>query len=306
MKKETTAYGGWARNLVLSNDHAELVVTLDVGPRIISYKRAGGANVFKNFEEEIGGSGEGEFVLRGGHRLWIAPEDLVRSYHPDNFPVDFHSDEFTGEIVIDSLQDRSGRIMKTIGVTLADNSSQVTVRHTLHNQGEETIQASSWALTVMEAGGVEIIPQPPLGEHPRDLLPNRKMVLWPYTDLSDPRWTFGRKFITLRQDEALPAKLGLAHAEKWIAYIVGDSLFVKTFAYIEGAVYPDGGSNFETFTNSSMLEIESLSPLATLRPGESVSHTEHWYVFPITSEITIDSEDSLAAWLSGFLDKIGV
>src|SRR5687767_10018651 len=32
---EKTAYGGWANNLKLSNGEAEVVLTLDVGPRVI-------------------------------------------------------------------------------------------------------------------------------------------------------------------------------------------------------------------------------------------------------------------------------
>ena len=307
MKKEVIPHAGWTRNLLLANDHAELIVTLDVGPRILSYKRTGGANVFKNFDEQLGVSGESEWKIRGGHRFWIAPEDEVLSYHFDNGPVDHRIDEFSGENVIDSLQSQSGRILKTLGITLADDSSRVTVRHTAKNEGDEPIQIASWALSVMQPGGIEIIPQPPLGEHPRDLLPNRGIVLWPYTDLTDPRWHLGRNYFTLRQSVAFPpTKIGLSHREKWIAYIVGDSIFIKTFDHVTGAVYPDGGCNFETFTNDDMLEIESLSPLAALEPGESVSHSENWHLFPIADGIQIESEAALAEWINPFLQKAGI
>ena len=307
MKKEVIPHAGWNRNLLLANDHAELIVTLDVGPRILSYKRTGGANVFKNFDEQLGVSGESEWKIRGGHRFWIAPEDEVLSYHFDNGPVDHRIDEFSGENVIDSLQSQSGRILKTLGITLADDSSRVTVRHTAKNEGDEPIQIASWALSVMQPGGIEIIPQPPLGEHPRDLLPNRGIVLWPYTDLTDPRWHLGRNYFTLRQSVAFPpTKIGLSHREKWIAYIVGDSIFIKTFDHVTGAVYPDGGCNFETFTNDDMLEIESLSPLAALEPGESVSHSENWHLFPIADGIQIESEAALAEWINPFLQKAGI
>ena len=307
MKKEVIPHSGWNRNLCLANDHAEVLITLDVGPRILSYKRPSGENVFKNYDDQLGSSGEGEWKIRGGHRLWIAPEDEVITYHLDNGPVDYRIEEFTDEIVIDSLQTQSRRIMKTLGVTLADNDSHVTVRHTARNAGDEPIQIASWALSVMKPGGVEIIPQPPLGVHPRDLLPNRGIVLWPYTDLTDPRWLLGREFFTLRQSEGFPpTKLGMAHREKWIAYVIEDSLFIKTFDHVTGAVYPDGGCNFETFTNDEMLEIESLSPLAALAPGESVSHTENWYLFPITGEVQIESEDALAAWLKPYIQRVGI
>ena len=47
-------------NLRLRNNHAELIITLDVGPRVISYRTTDGANVFKTFEKQLGGTGESE------------------------------------------------------------------------------------------------------------------------------------------------------------------------------------------------------------------------------------------------------
>src|SRR6266851_3412878 len=82
-------YHGWKNNLRLSNGEAELIITLDVGPRIISYRLAGGKNVFKNYEDQLGKTGEKEWQIRGGHRLWAGPEDLTRTYAPDNGPVGY-------------------------------------------------------------------------------------------------------------------------------------------------------------------------------------------------------------------------
>ena len=88
MKIEKTEFGGWANCLRIANDHAELIVTLDVGPRIISYQHLpGGKNVLKTNAEELGKSGEDHFVPRGGHRIWLAPED-ERTYLPDNIAGD--------------------------------------------------------------------------------------------------------------------------------------------------------------------------------------------------------------------------
>jgi len=53
-------------------------------------------------------------------------------------------------------------------------------------------------------------------------------------------------------------------------------LFVKTFRHIPGATYPDFGSSFEAFADGHMLELESLSPLTQVEPGEMVEHTECW------------------------------
>src|SRR3954452_8444222 len=84
---ETVEYRGWKNNLRIANEAAELVVTLDVGPRVIAYRRPGRFNVLKNYDEQMGGTGEKAWQIRGGLRFWLAPEDLTRTYFPDNRPV---------------------------------------------------------------------------------------------------------------------------------------------------------------------------------------------------------------------------
>src|SRR5207248_6442527 len=88
---DVVEYRGWKNNLRLSNGDAELIVTLDVGPRVISYRLPGGPNVMKNYDAMMGKAGEPEWQIRGGHRFWLAPEDLTRTYFPDNRPVKLES-----------------------------------------------------------------------------------------------------------------------------------------------------------------------------------------------------------------------
>ena len=88
MSAEIRPAMGWKQVLVLANNEVELLITLDVGPRIISYRHQGGLNVFKTFDDQLGRSGEADWQIRGGHRLWIAPE-TTSSYFPDNQPVSF-------------------------------------------------------------------------------------------------------------------------------------------------------------------------------------------------------------------------
>lgn len=304
MNPETVCFGGWPNCLRLANDEVELITTLDVGPRILSYRRHGAPNVLKNYTEQLGGSRETEWMIRGGHRLWIAPEDEVMSYHRDNEPVSWVRDG-SGQVVIASHMASPHPLRKDLSITLAGRGSRVDLLHTITNEGEKPVTLATWALSVMAPGGTEIIPQPPLGEHPRDLLPNRTMVLWPYTDLTDSRWKLGRGYFLLQQrHDGKPAKLGLAHSERWIGYLLGDELFIKTFPLQTGAAYPDGGCNFETFTNGDMLEIESLGPLVTLLPGESTSHPETWHLCAAPAGLDPASEASLDTALRPVLQSI--
>src|SRR5207253_853083 len=88
--------------------------------------------------------------------------------------------------------------------------TKVTVTHRIRNVDKtEVAELAPWALSVMAPGGVEIIPLPEHKPHPgspknakspADFAPNVAMVLWPFFDFKDPRWTLGTKYITLKQD----------------------------------------------------------------------------------------------------------
>jgi hypothetical protein len=282
-------YKGWKNNLQLSNGTVELIITLDVGPRIIRYGYIGGPNVFKEFTDQIGKSGEKEWQIRGGHRLWHAPEDLKRTYELDNSPIRFEKLADNSVRLIQPVEPNTG-LQKEIDVTLDAGSTKVTVVHRLRNTGMWEVELAPWALTVLAPGGTEIIPLPPKMPHPQGLLPNQQMIVWPYTDLADARWRWGTKYITLTQDSAKgPTKIGLAHKLGWIGYLNGGNLFVKQIEYREGQPYADNGCNFETFTNQEFLELESLGPLQKIAPGRAVEHTEHWWLFKNIPNDTTDA-----------------
>ncbi len=277
---ESVEYKGWKQNTKLSNGSVELIITQEVGPRVITYAPKGGENIFKNYGEQLGKGGEKDWQIRGGHRLWIAPESKDLTYYPDNAPVAATPLGKNGVRLTPPAETGIG-FQKEMEVTLDPEGSHVRVVHRVKNIGTKPQTIAPWSLSVMDAGGFAVIPQPPpKGHGPAAWLPNRAMSLWTYTDLSDGRYYLGKKFFTLAQDKTKGAtKLGLAHREKWVGYVRNGVLFVKTFRFQEGKTYPDGGVNFETFTNEDMLELESLGPMEVLAAGGSVEHVEDWYLF---------------------------
>jgi hypothetical protein len=297
---QVVEYRGWPNNVVLTNGRVELVATLDVGPRVIAYRRPGGFNVLKNYDAMMGGAGEAEWQIRGGHRFWLAPEDLTRTYFPDNRPV---KHEALGERAVRLTpppEDEYG-VQKEMTLRLADVGTRVDVTLTVTNVGTTATDLAPWGPTVLAPGGVEIIPLPPKAPHPghpsnakspADFGPNQSLILWPYFDFADPRWTFGSRYLFLRQDPARgPTKIGLAHREGWVGYLNRGTLFVKRFDYREGAVYPDGGTRYQTFSNEDMLEMETCGELVTLPPGGSAELHESWELFDGLPDVT--SEDDV-------------
>ena len=290
---EKTSYGGWDNCVRLANGEIELIATTDVGPRIIRLGFVGGPNLFKEYADLLGKTGGDEWRIYGGHRFWHAPEAKPRTYWPDNSPVEYRWDGRT--LVLTPPPETPNGVQKVVEVVLAPDTNRVTVRHRLVNVSPWAMELAPWALTVMAPGGRAIFPQEPYIPHTERLLPGRPMVLWNYTDMADPRWTWGRKYVQLRQDPTAttPQKAGLFNSLGWAAYTLNDTVFIKRYDADPGAVYPDWGCNTESFTNQDMLEVESLGPLTRLAPnGGTVEHVERWYLFKAAvgeTETAIDS-----------------
>lgn len=275
---ETIAWGGWPNCLRLTNGLIEVVATTAVGPRLVRFGFVGGPNQFCEFPAMHGLSGGDEWRMYGGHRFWHAPEDLARTYVPDNDPVPF-------SLLPDGLRlspaiEAPTRLQKEIELKLWPDTARVRVTHRLYNRGLFAVEVAPWALSVMAPGGTAVIPLPPRGPHAENLLPASRLVLWAYTDMSDPRWIWGEKYVLLRQDSQRAAyqKAGASVPDGWAAYANHDQLFVKRVAYQPGAAYPDQGCSVEVFTNAEMLELETLGPLVSLAPQSSVEHVEDWYL----------------------------
>jgi len=289
---EVVEFNGWKKNIRLTNGRVELIVTGDVGPRIMRFAFIGEKNLFAEIDGQQGHSGEDEWMVRGGHRLWAAPEEEPLTYEPDNDPIDLEEIP-DGVKTIQPVGEISG-LAKTMEITLARGTDVVKITHSLRNLSERPVEAAPWALSVMAAKGMAVIPLPAKIPHSQRLTHNQEWSLWGYTDFADTRLTLGSRYIFFRQDPAKgPNKLGMAHREGWVAYSLGGFLFVKYFRRTEGKEYPDGGVNFEAFSSEAILELESLGELVVLEPGDTTTHEETWSLHrgipPITSEADADT-----------------
>jgi hypothetical protein len=276
VKIEKLAWGGWPNCYRIANGEVDLIVTSDIGPRIMRYGFIGSQNLFKNFDESMGHSGESEWMLRGGHRIWAAPEEAPRTYAPDNGPVAIcvASDVLTAT---QPVEPTTG-LQKEITVKLAAAGTGVEVIHRIKNTLRWQIEVAPWSISMMAQRGVGITGFPPRGKHPDILPPTHPLVMWAFTDLSDPRWKFTKKYVILRQDpdNPVPQKIGHFNPKTWGAYLLGSELFITRTHADPSHPFPDFGCSYETFTRDDMLEIETLGPMTKLAPGGSLEHVERW------------------------------
>jgi len=291
VKVDKVEYKGWQNCYRVTNGEIEAIVTADVGPRIIRFGFVGGQNLFKEYAEQAGKSGETDFQLRGGSRVWKAPEDPVATWAPDNVPV---SVKVTPNgLVATAPVEPLTKLQKEIEISMEPTGTKVTVSHRIANRGLFPLEFSPWVLTMMAQGGMVVSGFPPRGTHPKDLAATNPLVMWAYTDLSDPRWKFTKKYMTLRQDpnNSNAQKLGTFNTDTWAAYLLNGEAFVKRAKADAAKTYTDFGCSFETFTNNEFLEIETLGPITKVQPGQTVEQVEHWGLFKNVKPAAITDEE---------------
>ncbi|MBS1725535.1 MAG: hypothetical protein JST51_02355 [Armatimonadetes bacterium] len=295
MTSERCSLAGFDGCIVLRTGDLKMVVTTEVGPRILYFGREGGPNMLLVRKEHAGQKG-GPYRSYGGHRLWIGPEDKRKTCTSDSFPVEIEEVTKKGKrfLRLSSPVDEF-HIQKTIEIYVGDGYFEIG--HVVTNRGVYEATLAPWAITVMEPGGECLIPHNPTRPQADDnLLPIQNIALWGYTEMTDPRYTWGRKVIRLRStDDPNPTKFGAFVTAGLAAYSNLGFTFVKRFYTYHGESLPDRGCNFESYTKAGMLEVESLAPLQTILPGKSSdTHVERWSLVEGTAPT---GDDEAYAWL---------
>ena len=237
----------------------------------------------------------------GGHRLWHAPEVWTRTYYPDVQPVKYEWDG--SRLTLTCETETNSRLQKGIVIDFPASGSLVKVTHRIYNRGPWAAKFAPWALSVMAPGGTVIVPQEPFVPHGpgegQSFAAGRPIILWQFTNMADPRFVWGRRFIRMSQDDAYPTKqkFGALVKPGWAAYAFGSELFIKQFPFIAGAPYTDYGCNAEFYTEPGMLEVESIGPEAPVEPGDFSEHIETWQIEQVEAS---KDDDTLAEQLKPF------
>jgi hypothetical protein len=263
----------------IANDRLSLLVSISVGPRILSFGTRAGENLFAVLPEAtLDCPAVGEFHFYGGHRLWVAPEDPRTTYLPDDRAVRFEPLE--EGIRLTASPDANSPLRKMIEIRMAPGSSRAIVRHTLTNQGETSLRLAPWAITQLAPGGVAILPQCGANSEDSPFLPNRRIIIWPYTDLGSEAIQWRDKAILIHASLTQgKVKFGFPNPAGWLGYWREGTLFVKRAEFDPGADYADMGSSSQCYCDARFLELETLGPAVQLESGQTVEHTEVWSVY---------------------------
>lgn len=294
------SHAGWPNTFHLSNGLIEARVVTDIGPRIVDVRPAGKDNLLHVREAESGRQGEAEWMFRGGWRLWIAPETKETTYALDNGRCDAELLTPTTLRVTGPQQPEAG-IQKQIDVTLNPGEARLRIVSRIKNVSDRALTYAAWSLPVLRPGGRAFVPLDVGSLTAFDAI--RKLILWSYTEMADPRYRFGDRLIEIDHTKVKPSppgqtgrrddesKIGVDSAQGWTAYLLDGTLMLKRFPHQAGATYPDGGSTIEVYSSHEFLELEHLGPLTTIQPGESITFPEDWWLF---TDVTIPSDERAA------------
>ncbi len=130
----------------LENDHLRVDYLVEAGPRLVRLIPAGSAdNLLAEVPDVRWPTPWGDYHLRGGHRLAIAPEALELSYVPD--AGDLIVEEMPGGVRLVRPTETGSGVSKSLEIQLQPDRPALTLRHAVRNDRSAPIELAAWAIT---------------------------------------------------------------------------------------------------------------------------------------------------------------
>jgi hypothetical protein len=249
---------------------SSIAVATGFGPRIVGLF-VNDRNLLAELPDDVleGPAGR-PYRLRGGHRLWAAPEIPEVTYQPDDVPCTLARRD--DGIHVEAPQDGAG-LAKAI--TIAGTQDGWIVDHTITNQGRIAVRVAPWAITQFRLGGRITLG---LAGTSDGLQADRALVLWPYTDPTDGRLSLGNDGVTVEASPGPTLKVGVAGGVGTATYELEGTRVGKRISVRQEAHYPDLGAAVQAYVCDRFCEVETLGPISVLAPGGTVTHREEWTI----------------------------
>ncbi len=251
----------------------QLSVATSFGPRVLGLRLGNGPELFARLGSEvvIDRPDSGVYRFRGGHRLWASPEVPRVTYSTDDEPCLVETGD--DQVSITGPKDRAGLAKK---IVIGLEKGRLVVDHTLANGGPVVIEVAPWAITQVRLGGVGLVPTGVT--EPEGLQASHSLVLWPYTDLSDPRLSWRGRALVVDAVAGPQFKIGIGPRPGQLGYLLDQHLFIKEIQPAGPGDYPDRGAVGQIYLNDLFCELESVGPIVPLQPGSAAQHRETWSI----------------------------
>jgi hypothetical protein len=270
----------------LTTPALRLVAVHGFGPRLAWFGRPGGDNLLLWDDPAkplyVRATPGKDWKLRGGHRLWIhggdGADENEATYRNDDAAgtCDVRADGFT----VTSALDPETRLRRSMAVRcLADDRLEVV--NTISNEGDMLAGVGPWCLTCT-------VP----GPHTRYVIPLGDGTEWDSTTLTIFRcWaghgtrSFREEQFELTDDAYVLTPRGretkrMVRAPRGVIAMTDPArafTFAIRTAFDIDAPLP-GTANIATYVGPGnfMVEMETMGPFVSLKPGRSAVHRQEW------------------------------
>jgi len=283
----TTTYAGHEA-IQIDAGAVRLVATTSVGPRVLGLITEDGRNHFAELPDmTLPCPGSEPIHLRGGHRLWAAPEDPRVTYRPDDDPVGV--EEIVDGVKLSTRTDAVAGTSREMDIRVT-GPERLTFDYRVINRADRSQRLAAWAITMMAPLGRAWLPVLTEPFDPGGFQGQRNIVLWSYARNDDPRLVLHDYAVEVRSavlaDQPLdqPFKVGTSLRRGWTAHWGDGVLLVKRASHDEAREYADMGASGQLYSHRDFTELETLGPLTDLAPGAAAVHGEDWEIHLVGEE----------------------
>lgn len=269
---ERIPYRGWTGSLRIANDLVEAVVVPTIG-RVMQFRWAtDGENVLWEdtmLDGHRNNNNADRWLNFGGDKIWPSPQSgwkqiTGRSWPPpkafDALP--WSAEVFGSAIVITSPVDPDFGIQTVRRITLAPSCPVMSISTIYLKVAGTPIRTGIWVITQMRDA-----------ERIYAVLPEPSIFPAGFSQQSGPAppsLEVEGRLLSLDRAQNVKIKIGLdARSLLWI----GKNDILRIDSAQATGEFPDEGCHTEIYSNpdpSPYVELETLGPLATLKPGETI------------------------------------
>lgn len=282
-------FHNYDKAIELTRANAKAILCPQVGGRVLEFS-IDGKNALL-FEEDEKNWKPGKPANASAGRFDYGPE-LTSISHPTLW-----SGEWTGEVTgpysarLTSQKDAKAGIQLVRDFQLTGSGTDgdkapfhLICKQTIHNVCEEPREVCHWGRSFSPGGGICVIP---LGDRP-SRFPSKYAMYEDHAVINvrntDEKIRVRDGFVEILAPPRKP-KLGFDATGGWLAYLnPNNTVFVKRFAVYPDQVYNEAaGLTISVWYPPELrIELEPIGPREILKPGESASFTEDWWLLPYT------------------------
>jgi hypothetical protein len=275
LRIEKLDYKGWHDAHRISNGKIELIIVPQIG-RIMSLSHVGQENILWENLQESGNiylPTQKKWINYGGYKLWLAPQSEL------GWPPDPYIDR--GCYSFDVIDDQTIRLLGvihpvkmlrlSIDIKLIHGQSELVLTHRMENHSKQSMAVSFWGVSQVKPNGqISVIP-----------------TFW-----QTPIWDLKLSEIKQIPSQNIIQRSDLYHLahrdipdKKKVYFFLENAVmtydwdgyrFIKQFDPYQRFAYPEADSNFEVYFCPQYIELETVSPLITVDPGQSGQDTVRW------------------------------